>query len=125
MSKVCNTCSILLIPNENWKQLSMKTGWKICDTCRPLKVKHYNLKRNYGITLEDYNRMFEEQGGKCAICSAEDTGGKHKDAAFHVDHCHDTGKVRGLLCNQCNLALGKFKDSKKLLQKALDYLKKY
>lgn len=78
-----------------------------------------DLKRNYGITPEDYNEMFEAQEGCCAICSTHQVSMKHK---LHVDHCHKTGKVRGLLCKNCNLALGNFQDSTKLLLKAIQYL---
>ena len=75
------------------------------------------LKR-YGLTLEDYNRMFEAQSGRCAICSVSVEG-----ARLCVDHDHGTGKVRGLLCSLCNRALGQFRDSTELLRKAIAYLK--
>ena len=78
--------------------------------------KNCKLKSNFGITLEDFNRMFKEQNGKCKICSK----GLIKP---HVDHNHDTGKVRGLLCNQCNRGLGFFNDNYQLLDKALYYIK--
>jgi hypothetical protein len=86
----------------------------------PLKRKNAILKNVYGITLDDYNKMFEKQKGKCAICS------KHQNELIRklsVDHCHRTNKVRGLLCKNCNVALGYYeKYDKELFEK---YLKNY
>lgn len=82
----------------------------------------YYLHR-YGITLRDYNRLFEEQGGCCAIC------GKHQsqlNSRLCVDHTHDKSKrVRGLLCMGCNWRLGVYKDRADLLAKSAQYLEKY
>lgn len=79
------------------------------------------LKTKYGITLEDYNIMLFEQDGCCTICNTHHT---EFTKGLAVDHCHTTGKVRGLLCVQCNLALGNFKDDITLMKKAIKYLKK-
>ena len=66
------------------------------------------LKYNYGITVEDYERMVEAQGGVCAICgkSSQEANPGHWKERLAVDHCHETGKVRGLLCNNCNAGIG-------------------
>lgn len=82
------------------------------------RAKGYALAK-YGITLDDYNRMLAEQGGGCAICGSETN--KNGKALF-VDHCHDTGRVRGILCYKCNTGLGSFKDDAGLLEKAFRYL---
>jgi hypothetical protein len=87
------------------------------------KVTPYNrrirlYRTRYGITIEDYDRMFKEQNGRCAICKTDKPIREH----FHIDHCHETKKVRGLLCIRCNSGLGSFKDSKKLLWIAMNYL---
>lgn len=74
------------------------------------------LKINYGLTPENYETMLKEQNNRCKICSETFT------STAHVDHCHTTGKVRGLLCGNCNHGLGKFKDNTKLLQNAITYL---
>ena len=74
------------------------------------------LLKNYGITEDDYNRFLVRQEYKCGICGRE----KEK---LHVDHNHKTGKVRGLLCNKCNLAIGQFGDDIQTLQKAIFYLR--
>lgn len=68
------------------------------------KAREYMLKTKYGITGDDYEKMFLEQKGLCAICSTDKPAGNR----FHVDHCHQTGKVRRLLCSRCNGALGWF-----------------
>jgi hypothetical protein len=82
------------------------------------RAEHFRL--TYKITLEDYQEMFDEQGGRCAICGTAEPGGRYK--VFNVDHNHDTGDVRGLLCGQCNTALGLFKDDSSILLSAIRYL---
>lgn len=77
--------------------------------------RRQNLRR-IGCTPELYEEMHKEQAGKCKICSIP----KNK---LCVDHCHSTGKIRGLLCDNCNHGLGKFKDNTKLLEEAINYLK--
>jgi len=79
------------------------------------------LKITYGITPEQYNAMLNAQEGKCAICSAKKPGGRTK--MFFIDHCHNTGKIRGLLCMRCNTGLGLFLDNSKFLFNAISYLK--
>ena len=85
----------------------------------PDKEKNLYLRRVYGITLEDYNRMLQEQGGKCAICK----GDEPTKNALAVDHCHDTKRIRGLLCTNCNKILGHAKDNTDVLFAAIQYLK--
>ena len=89
---------------------------------RTLKQRHYKLQYMYGITETDYQKMLEEQNGVCAICGINATIRKGAHIRLSVDHCHDTGKVRGLLCNRCNHAIGVFKDDPTLLKKAMEYL---
>lgn len=74
----------------------------------------------YGMTLHDYEYMLAAQGYACAICHAGPEEEKHKTLC--VDHCHTTGKVRGLLCTRCNRALGLFRDCQKVLKAAVRYL---
>ena len=75
-----------------------------------------NKIRKYNLSVERYNQMVTEQDGRCAICNSI--------GALYIDHCHDTLIVRGLLCLQCNTALGNFRDNPYLLQKAIEYLNK-
>ena len=88
----------------------------------PNRHRNTHLLRSYGITNEDYDKLLTEQNNCCAICGTDKPGGKHD--RFQVDHCHTTGKVRGLLCKSCNIALGEFKDDIDTLYKAMVYLKK-
>lgn len=88
-------------------------------------VRSSTLKMKYGISRSDYERMRDEQGGVCAICSGPETSrdprwSKLRELA--VDHCHLTGRVRGLLCFACNSGIGKFSDSPDTLRAAAIYL---
>ena len=101
---------------------------KECDKARvkarhqanPERTRNNDLKRNYGITLEDHSKMYEEQNGRCAICGSEGDGRWKK---LCVDHDHKTGKVRKLLCRSCNMVLGQVEDNTQTLQSMIDYLK--
>lgn len=77
------------------------------------------LKMNYGITLEEYNTKLNSQMGVCAICY------KSTKRTLSVDHNHTTGKIRGLLCHNCNVALGLLKEDKNILNRMIDYLDEY
>ena len=84
-----------------------------------------SLKKHYGITVEDYYAMHDEQGGVCKICNGKETMVDYRSQKLRrltVDHCHDTKEVRGLLCSSCNRGLGSFKDDIDTLQNALHYL---
>src|SRR5690606_5587543 len=80
--------------------------------------KRASLLREYGITLDDYFAMLERQGGVCAICHQE----CQTRNSLAVDHCHETGRVRGLLCNRCNRALGLLRDDPEVIRRAASYL---
>lgn len=81
----------------------------------------YRLKCKYGITADDYERMLEEQSYVCAICEREPAN----STGLFVDHCHATGRIRGLLCAACNLVLGRWEDNPLCAENALAYLLKY
>ena len=85
----------------------------------PAQRKNTLLKSKFGITLADYNAMLEEQKGVCAICG--EVGAK----SLHVDHCHTTGRIRGLLCFRCNNAIGQFKESETILLNAVAYIARH
>lgn len=80
-----------------------------------------NAKR-YGLTEVDYNRMSDTQGFVCAICGWVIESEDGKANTLHIDHCHETNTVRSLLCSDCNVGLGCFKDNTNLLRKAVAYL---
>jgi len=90
---------------------------------KPEDYHRRNLLSKYGLTMEQYAKLLEQQGGVCAICKGEETRAAPVNLA--VDHDHETGEVRGLLCSNCNRALGLFKDSAENLEKAARYLESY
>lgn len=71
--------------------------------------------KSFGMTIEDYEKLIVKQKGCCALCGL-------RTRALVIDHCHDSGRVRGLLCKNCNVALGHFKDEPAVLRKAIKYL---
>lgn len=96
-----------------------------CYECRLAEhrrtARDVQRKRKYGITKEEYQQMFLEQDGRCAICGTNEFQGS--GGTPHVDHDHITGKVRGILCHHCNTAIGQFGDSIELMLEAIAYLK--
>ena|SRR5580698_2982676 len=103
LSAVLNYCSTVQIP-PSWQQMVA-------------------AERLYGIQPDDYMRMWHEQKGVCALCGGIDVDGKtRRTKCLHVDHCHSTGKVRGLLCHKCNHGLGAFKDDSALMRRAAEYI---
>ena len=89
-------------------------------------TKNIQLFKKYGITLDTYERMLVEQDNLCKICNKKETAVvpvTKEVKRLCVDHCHDTLKVRGLLCKSCNIAIGEMKDSVETLEKAISYLK--
>lgn len=83
------------------------------------KQRNYKYLLYYGISLQEYNKMFDEQNGCCFLCN------KHQselNQTLHVDHNHETGVVRSLLCQKCNMGLGLFNDDKILIKKVLEYV---
>jgi hypothetical protein len=82
------------------------------------RVSSFKIK--YGITISEYDLLFKEQEGACAICKTHQST---QPIALAVDHCHTTGKVRGLLCGKCNRGIGLFEDREDILVSAIHYLK--
>ena len=76
--------------------------------------KRWRLKKRYGMSVDAWDSMYQEQNGLCKICKAS--------PVQHTDHCHTTGKIRGLLCHKCNAGLGMFNDDPELFTKAIAYL---
>lgn len=104
---------------ERSKQYYQNNKEKIIERTKrninPIKKKENELKRLYNMTLEDWKLQHEIQAGKCAICEVELD-------ILCVDHCHDTGKVRGLLCQKCNTGLGMLGDNLKNIERAYLYM---
>lgn len=107
-SRTCVTCT-----NEAAKE------WRLSkpDQFKSLQRKS-QLRRKYGITPEQRNTILDSQGFACAICH----GALDEGRATHVDHCHTTGAVRGILCSPCNTAIGLLKEDPEVLRRAVEYL---
>lgn len=80
----------------------------------PERKRESRLREKYGLTLEKWEEMFESQGRKCAICRTDNPGA----VGWNTDHCHDSGKVRFILCCHCNRGLGAFRDNPELMRRA-------
>lgn len=143
ISKVCSKCGedVLLdgyyeLANPGPNSTPYGRALQPCKSCRVARstelretperkreVRDSNLKRLYGIGVDEYDEMCKKQSGLCAICSKPPSGTNSRNKYLHVDHCHETGSVRKLLCHMCNTGLGAFRDNPDLLQKAIVYLR--
>jgi nitrate/TMAO reductase-like tetraheme cytochrome c subunit len=105
-----------------WR-LRNKERLALYEKSRRLKViirsRNHSLKKLYGITQSEYELLFESQNGECAICHVHQNDLKVRLA---VDHCHETNRIRGLLCRSCNTAIGHLRDDVNILQSAIKYL---
>lgn len=133
MNKACTRCK-LNKPLGSFNKFKSGDKYYYTSQCKPCrnKIKHNkrmvdpnkekirtkkrHLKSKYGITLEYYDELYALQQGLCKIC------GGH-EGVLAVDHCHKTNVVRGLLCSNCNIGLGNFKDNSQLLGRAILYLR--
>lgn len=127
LNKICPSCNKEKLLIDFPILLRNKTSGRAshCKECRKYKypnsflsTRARHIRHRYGLEPEQYSDFLEKQGWKCAICKTpiglEKTG--------HVDHCHSTNKVRGILCFLCNTGLGKFKDNVEILEEAIRYL---
>jgi hypothetical protein len=116
------TCYCKLCCNERASEYRINHPAKVKENRQRWKQEHpdygrkAHLRKVHGITVEQYNRMLQDQHGCCKICNHPTT------STLVVDHCHTTGNIRGLLCDDCNLGLGKFRDNVDYLQSAVQYL---
>lgn len=120
--KKCKTAATMAWRKKNPKRYNAGAiSWR---DRNPDKQHAADIKRHYGITIEDYNKMLAVQNNRCALCPKEHNT-KAKRGRLYVDHCHKTGQVRALLCGAHNSMLGYAEDSVEVLQKAIDYLKRF
>lgn len=116
--KQCPECSAIFQPRTVRQTYC-------CEECGKIAWENGYFMRTYGLSRKGYERMFEEQEHKCKICG---DGGfrinSKTEKTLCVDHCHETGAIRGLLCHNCNRALGLLRDKKELLQSAIEYLER-
>jgi hypothetical protein len=129
--KHCPQCNQALPVDQFPKNSKTADGLHCyCKTCKKeyhLKWYHKNkdknraaqLKHKYGLSTVQYNQLLQSQNGCCGICGTNAPTGI---GTWHVDHCHTSGQVRGLLCSKCNHALGLLNDDRTILLKAIDYL---
>lgn len=122
----CTKCKTWKLPSEFAKQSKSWNGLNPrCKECfHPGHTEYmygYNIKRKYGISISEYEELLVKQNGVCAICKGTKTS-SNKNGRFCVDHDHETGKIRGLLCSNCNTALGLMKDDITRLARAIEYL---
>lgn len=126
--KLCKSCQVEKADDEFYGMPGTKYVYGKCKKCYAKAVherrrqtgRRREAYRKYGMQLEDYVRMLKKQAGSCAICGSTVSGGR--GGRMQVDHCHNTGKVRGLLCARCNRGLACFKDSANLLRLAARYI---
>ena len=109
----CKECRSII--SNKWKSNNSKK--------QGIKRANAHMERRYGITIEEYDIMFIRQDGKCDICGS--SGFAKGKSRMNIDHCHTTGKVRGLLCNNCNSGIGKLKESESIMLNAIEYIKKH
>lgn len=115
--QVCSLCGVKKPISEFYKNRGKPR--KDCKVCHEKSKMKYRVGR-YGITVSEFYSLIEQQNNKCAIC--EETF--EKTRTRHIDHCHTSGKVRGMLCHGCNTAIGLMKESPEILKAALKYLQK-
>ncbi len=134
--KRCSSCNNSL-PIESFRKTSKRYTQPYCKECeKRIRREQYRnnldsnrekgrdkaLKRAYGITREEFSIILETQNTSCASCGIKEPGGRGN---WHVDHNHNTGKIRGLLCHRCNTGLGLFLESETILKEAIKYLRKH
>ncbi len=119
-----NKLKLKLYIEEHKEDILKKTKiWKDKPKNKEKVKKHSrrtHLKKLYNLTIEDYNKILEQQDNKCAICRNVENGKR-----LAIDHCHNTEQVRGLLCKNCNTTLGNLKEDISLFYKCIKYLKKH
>lgn len=127
--KYCHQCGESKSVDNFAINNTKKDGYQVC--CKPCKTAYYTentwaqkLDKKYGVNKETYNQMLANQNGVCAICGKPETstGFNNVVKKLAVDHCHETKKVRGLLCSLCNRGIGFFYDDVSLLDNAKNYL---
>lgn len=120
--RACAVCGASYRPKARRPSKFCSAECKSLDRKESGAARESHLMRKFGITGADYDAMLAAQGGTCALCDRTAADQKRYTAFLHVDHCHDTGRVRGLLCDQHNLLLGRFNDDPALLRRAAEYL---
>ena len=122
--KHCTKCGADLVDGANYRQSRRKCRKYLCNACNATSFRKSFLWTKYGITPEEYDEMYERQGGNCGCCGRHQTEFLRRLAVDHV-HGSDPTIVRGLLCPSCNSGIGKLGDNIEGVEQALDYLRKF
>ena len=118
--KRCPDCGIVKSSEEFWKDNKKAHGMgSYCKPCSKERNHFYYVEKFYGMKHADWMEMFNDQDGRCKVCSTPQSQLKQR---LCVEHCHDTMRIRGLVCKPCNTALGLLNDNPELLRKAAEYL---
>ena len=117
-SYICKECKKPLLNKDRYMSPSGKSIPYHPD-CKKIYERKYNLKKTFNIDFEEFEKMFKDQNSKCKICLKDL---ELLDRHTHLDHCHESGKVRGILCKSCNNMLGYAKDNTETLKNAVLYL---
>lgn len=137
ITKTCKRCGEEKPDSDFYKQntrAGVREAW--CSKCKKSANRQYRkehpektstssrrrryLKKTYGLTVEEHKTLFDRQNGVCAICRQSP-----KNEKLHIDHCHNSGKIRSLLCGSCNRGLGLFQENTHILKQAIDYIGKF
>jgi hypothetical protein len=120
-TKACNRCGQVRQLDGFHKQHTRPDGRRsICKECLSAQARPYLLSKRFGLSESDFSALLASQGNGCALCGVAKPGGRWEN--FHVDHCHETGKVRGILCYRCNVAIGQLGDNEAGMARALAYI---
>lgn len=111
-SKICSKCKEIKTIERFQKDKQKPSGFSsYCKDCR----RESKIKKLYNISSDEYDNLYESQMGRCKICN-------NQHIRLHIDHCHVTGRVRGLLCSKCNMAIGLFNDNIEVLKETIKYI---
>ncbi len=139
--KPCRACGELKSKNDFHKNANRDGRFNTCKKCQYNRLQEFrtdpkhkerfktyrrnnSLTQRYGISITVYENMVKEQKNRCKICNnAPDPNGARQNRNLSIDHCHKTGKVRGLLCHLCNRGIGLFREKEEIMENAIRYLK--
>lgn len=117
---LCEECRPILTEKEKTKYVT--ANWRANNLERARAIGYRtSIRKLYGLTQQEYEQMVAEHNNRCAICNVV----QEQARGLHVDHCHKSGRVRGLLCHKCNKVLGNFQDDPSILERAIEYLQKF
>ncbi len=121
-TRTCTKCNTTYPVEGYYKNGHYRS--RVCKVCKGEGVRRRHLERKFGITEEQFVEMSKAQGDVCKICGKPE-GEENRRTRLTIDHCHSTGKIRGLLCHNCNTAIGLMKDNISNFENAILYIKEH